>query len=217
MFLFFVCVAPAKVVKFSGDKGSIPITYYSMVKPQHVETKMCLSSIEFSYHGGSRQQMTRAVKAVMLSETLWTIYPGRNITNVHQGEPVKCGDVVRFQHATTRTWLHSHNFESQLGGGLEVSAFPEGEDDGNDWVIECSTEDEEAVTMDSHVTIKHALVGCYLATNEAGEYPAEIAGNWEVFCDDSTEDNDWVFDRGIVVAEEADEEDDDGYGEEYYD
>ena len=218
MFLLAFFAASAKITKFKGDKGDIPVTYYSMVKPQHVDTKMCLSSLEIAYQGGSKQQMTRAVRAIMLAETLWTVYPGRNITHVHQGDQLKCGDVVRLRHATTATWLHSHDFDSQLGNGLEVSAATEGEDDGNDWMVECVGEDEEVVTMDTHVSLRHVLRGCYLAANSTAEYPPEVAGNWEVFCDDSTEDNSWVFDRGIVVAGEADEEEYDGeYGEDYYD
>ena len=145
MFLLAFFAASAKITKFKGDKGDIPVTYYSMVKPQHVDTKMCLSSLEIAYQGGSKQQMTRAIRAIMLAETLWTIYPGRNITHVHQGDQLKCGDVVRLRHATTATWLHSHDFDSQLGNGLEVSATSEGEDDGNDWMVECVGEDEEAV------------------------------------------------------------------------
>ena len=219
MFSLFVSLACAIVVKFKGDKQDIPVTYYSMVKPCHVDTSLCLSSLEIAYNGGSKQQMTRAVRAIMLSETLWTIYPGRNITHVHQGAPVKCGDRVRFHHATTHMWLHSHNFDSQLGNGLEVSAVPNAEDDENDWIVECVGEDDEEVTMGTPVLLRHALVNCYLATNGDAEYPPEVAGNWEVYCDDNGSDgNEWRFDRGIVVAGEAEEDDNDyGYDDEYDD
>ena len=40
-------------------------------------------------------------------------------------EPVECGATIRFQHVTTRKFLHSHLFSSPLSGSQEVSAFGE--------------------------------------------------------------------------------------------
>ena len=160
--------------------------------------------------------MTRAVKGFMLAETYWTLFPGVNITHLHQGDPLKCGDRVRFYHVLTHAWLHSHDVVSQLSNGLEVSGYSEANDDGNDWIIECAGEEGEEVTLDTPVIIKHAERGCYLATNGEAEYPPEVAGNWEVYCDDSTDNNEWKLDRGVFVTN-ADNEGEDYEGGEYED
>jgi dolichyl-phosphate-mannose--protein O-mannosyl transferase len=193
------------VAEFKGDKQDIPISYYSMAKACHIETRMCLSSMEYSYTGGGRQQMTRATKFTQLAETLWTIFPASNATQVHQGDPVRCGDRVRLYHATTRVWLHSQKVPSQLDHGHQVGGSV-GQSDANDWIIVCDR--EEGPTLATQVVIKHAHIGCFLATTEEAELPVEIAGQWEVFCDDTPDRNEWYVDKGIFVGGKVDEKED---------
>jgi hypothetical protein len=107
MLLHILLSKCASLAKFEGTKEDLPLTYYSMVKPSHVESMLFLSSMEYSYSGGSHQQMTRGTKFCNFAETFWTIYPGLNLTHLHQGDSVKCGDRVRFLHATTRVWLQA--------------------------------------------------------------------------------------------------------------
>ena len=40
-------------------------------------------------------------------------------------EPVKCGEVIRLQHLSTKRNLHSHLFQSPMSRNQEVSAFGE--------------------------------------------------------------------------------------------
>jgi len=40
-----------------------------------------------------------------------------------RGEPIKCGDIIRLEHLTTKRNLHSHHFASPLSLTLQVEEF----------------------------------------------------------------------------------------------
>jgi dolichyl-phosphate-mannose--protein O-mannosyl transferase len=193
---------------FYGDKADIPLSYYSIVKPSHVESQLALSSMEYMLQGGSKQQMTRAIKFGQLAETFWTIFPPLNGTTFRQGDPIRCGDAVRFYHMTTHVWLHAKKIPSFLNTGYEVTGS-ETDQPGNEWIIQCSEED--GPTLAVPVTIKNAHVGCFLSTGLEAELPATMAGHWEVYCDDAPDRNEWNIDAGMFVNTKVYE--DDGHDE----
>ena len=55
------------------------------------------------------------------------------------GRPIKCGDVVRFEHMETRKNLHSDKVRSAVSHHNEVSGYgQDGDGDEKDnWVLEC--------------------------------------------------------------------------------
>lgn len=60
------------------------------------------------------------------------------------GTAIKCGDVIRLEHAETHRNLHSHLFRAALSGNQEVSAFGESGsgDTGDNWQVICETNSE---------------------------------------------------------------------------
>ena len=70
--------------------------------------------------------------------------------------PVRCGSVVRLQHLQTKKFLHSHFFSSPLSHNQEVSAFGDGEregDEGDNWTVDCSS---DYWNRDEAIRLKHA-------------------------------------------------------------
>jgi dolichyl-phosphate-mannose--protein O-mannosyl transferase len=187
----------ASLLDYEGSPTAFPLSYYSMIKARHLESFLFLSSLEYPFSTGTHQQMTRGTKYFNYAETLWTIFPGSNITNVHQGDPIKCGDRVRFYHGTTRVWLQANRVASQLDHGYEVSGAVS-DSPNNDWIIDCQADD--GPTLTTQVYIKNLVIGCFLSGSETAEYPAEVAGQFEVFCDDAEDRNEWVIDKGIFVG-----------------
>jgi len=60
---------------------------------------------------------------------------------VEVGTPIKCGDIVRLQHASTKKWLHSHLHSSPLTHRQEISGYGDeggaGSDTGDNWKVDC--------------------------------------------------------------------------------
>lgn len=114
-------------------------------------------------------------------------------------EPVKDGDVVRLGHAYTRANLHSHTIPAhvtkkhwEVGGyGDEIVG-----DSKDDWVVEIvkqiasanksyPAEDKSILhPLSTNFRLRHADLGCYLATTGAS-YPAWGFKQSEVVCKDS--------------------------------
>ena len=58
-------------------------------------------------------------------------------------EPIKCGDIVRLEHLSTKKNLHSHHESSPLSGKQEVSAYGDKRGDGDTgdhWKVICKTD-----------------------------------------------------------------------------
>ena len=109
--------------------------------------------------------------------------------SLRYSEPVECGSVIRFQHLSTRKFLHSHLFSSPLSGSQEVSAFGENGnlliitvnnsplntvqlgmgDTGDHWKVVC---DGDFWERDDSVSFKHVDTNAYLASS--GKYLYEV-------------------------------------------
>lgn len=74
-------------------------------------------------------------------------------------KPVKCGDVIRLQHLSTKKNLHSHHFQSPLSGNQEISCYGE---DGN--IIE-----KNFILKFAYIMIDFAGVG-------------DTGDHWKVIC-----------------------------------
>lgn len=92
--------------------------------------------------GGSGQQIVTFSKDHLNSDkTLWWIH-GASDSNCTTSQPIRCGDVIRLSHVSTKRNLHTHNVVSSLSRQQEVTAWGEDYqgDGGDDWIVTCSTE-----------------------------------------------------------------------------
>ena len=124
------------------------------------------------------------------------------LSNIASSDPIKCGEVVRLFHLSTRRNLHSHLFQSPLSNNQEVSAFGEnGEgDDGDNWIVDC---DEEYWQRDEPVRLRHEATKRYLhITGDA--YGRPIHGQLEVSCySHPNQLNLWRVHEGVYIKQSA--------------
>ncbi|OHT03222.1 MIR domain containing protein [Tritrichomonas foetus] len=182
------------------------LSYYSMVKFEHKLTKRYLSASILSFESGSRQMLTRASVKSHLAESLWTILPGNESSSevVHQGDVVRCGDVIQLYHVTSKGYLHSHNFFSFLGRGYEITSFND-KDSGNLWTVKC---EGEFPGYGHPLQLQHVNNRCHAATENSCQLPPQAGGEFELYCSLNTrgKEFDWIPTAGIFVDE--DEQDD---------
>lgn len=186
----------ASIEDLPGDKSQISVNYYNMIKLQHKTSKLTLSSVEFRYQTGSCQQIVRGIGKPTLAETYWTVYPLPHETDIPQGRPVECGSKIRFLHAATGAWLHSHSIPAFSAGGYEVSGF-DSSDSGDFWELIC----DDSWTAETEIKLKHCDTGYFLSANESSIYPDESGGGYEVMTSAHSEGQEWVVSGGIFVDE----------------
>ena len=106
---------------------------------RHVSSGYHLHSHGISYGSGSGQQSVTAVSAEDDAGSLWQVKEAHRTPTQPIGSPVRCGEVVRLQHVTTRRYLHSHLHASPLTNKQEVSGYGEGShsDSGDNWRVDC--------------------------------------------------------------------------------
>ena len=92
-------------------------------------------------------------------------------------QPIKCGEMIRLQHASTGRNLHSHLFKSPLSGNQEVSGFGENGfgDTGDNWEVVCSTK-AQFWNRGEVVQFKHADTGKWLSTHESFQFNQQNCG-----------------------------------------
>ena len=137
-----VAITCGSVIKLSSPQRGSDATYH-------------LYSDDIQMHGGSGQQIVTFAKNDPSSpKTLWQVRPkhhseeGREYPTTNNddtcgkaAEPVKCGSIIRLTHLRTMTNLHSHGVKSPLSKQQEVTAFGQGDrngDAGDNWKVECS-------------------------------------------------------------------------------
>lgn len=200
MLFGLILVFCSSIEEYEGDKSSINVGYFNMVKLYHPTSELYLSSIEVPYQTGSCQQVARGIGKSTLAETYWTVWPLPDDSENFQGMPVQCGSKIRLQHAATGKWLHSHNIDGHFGSGHEVSCFDE-DDTGNNWELECN----DVWTASSAFRLKHVDTGYYLSANISSEYEKELGGEHEIYCIDDEDGTEWFTGGGIFVNDEEDE------------
>ena len=140
------------------------VTCGSALKIKHANTKHVLASQPVAYASGSGQQSVTAIKNAG-EEAYWLIH-GAVGEDCARGAPVTHGMTVRFRHAGTRAWLHSHEHRSPLSGNNEVSCFggDESSDTGDNWIVEVPSGDG-TWEMGKKVRFKHVDTGAYLQSH----------------------------------------------------
>lgn len=124
---------------------------------------------------------------------------GRSLDSLDLHTPVKDGDILRLSHKFTGVNLHSHDIHAHVtkqhkevaGYGSEVVG-----DSRDDWIIEIVSQVKSANAsypqenntlihpLSTSFRLKHADLGCYLATT-GQSYPAWGFKQSEVVCKDS--------------------------------
>nr|CAG4637371.1 EOG090X0E0P [Ceriodaphnia reticulata]SVE73206.1 EOG090X0E0P [Ceriodaphnia reticulata] len=153
------------------------VTCGSAIKLQNLAYKIRLHSHDVKYGSGSGQQSVTGTDTTDDVNSHWAILGPLNQT-CKRGEPVECGATIRFQHLTTRKFLHSHLFSSPLSGSQEVSAFGENGvgDTGDYWKVVC---DGDFWERDDSVAFRHVDTNAYLASS-GHAYGRPINGQLEI-------------------------------------
>ncbi|KAF9189254.1 hypothetical protein BGZ51_008198 [Haplosporangium sp. Z 767] len=177
------------------------VTCGSSIKLTHEKSQYKLHSHQIPYGSGSGQQSITAVPGKDDTNSLWTVMAQLGHT-CGRGEPVPCGSTIRLKHINTKKFLHSHHHHSPMSGGLEVSAY-EGQDDGDNWEVECVNKKETYWTRESPVYLRHRNTGMYLSSSTKHVYGNPIPGHQEVAAHHQQHQGDqtWSAQEGIYFAE----------------
>ena len=87
------------------------LTCSSAIRLQNVGTSGFINSQNVKMNNmGSGQQIVTTVKNADSYDSLWTVKESnRSGKMCKTGAPIKCGDIVRFEHNNTGKNLHSHS------------------------------------------------------------------------------------------------------------
>nr|SVE75401.1 EOG090X0E0P [Daphnia dolichocephala] len=153
------------------------VTCGSAIKLQNLAYKIRLHSHDVKYGSGSGQQSVTGTDTTDDVNSHWAVVGPLNKT-CKRGEPIDCGSTIRFQHLTTRKFLHSHLFSSPLSGSQEVSAFGENGvgDTGDYWKVVC---DGDFWERDDSIAFRHVDTNVYLASS-GHAYGRPINGQLEI-------------------------------------
>ncbi|KAG0359341.1 Stromal cell-derived factor 2-like protein 1 [Gamsiella multidivaricata] len=182
------------------DEEFQKVTCGSSIKLTHEKSQFKLHSHQIPYGSGSGQQSVTAVPGKDDTNSLWLVMAQLG-HSCERGEPVPCGSAVRLKHVNTKKFLHSHQHQSPMSGGLEVSAY-DGQDDGDDWLLECMNKKDEYWTREASVQLRHAATGMYLSSSARHVYGNPIPGQQEVAGHRHHQsDQSWIAQEGVYFAE----------------
>uniref|UniRef100_A0A6B2FYN4 Stromal cell-derived factor 2 (Trinotate prediction) n=1 Tax=Myxobolus squamalis TaxID=59785 RepID=A0A6B2FYN4_MYXSQ len=180
------------------------VSLTSVFKLQNAQYNTFLHSGSLSYHSGSYQQAVTGYADQSDLNSYWQIL-GKHGLQSQRGNPIKCGQKVRFQHVKTKKFLHSHQQKSPLSGKQEVSAFGNGPagDGGDNWYVICNS-NEKLWKRDSYVQFEHADTGSFLAMSGAKYRGAQ--GHSEVVGvdEDDLPSSKWKVEIGVFFTSETD-------------
>ncbi|KAG0312238.1 Stromal cell-derived factor 2-like protein 1 [Dissophora globulifera] len=88
-----------------------------------------------------------------------------------------------------------------MSAGLEVSAY-EGQDDGDNWIVECANTKDTFWMREAPVRLRHDNTGMFLTTSSHYVYGNPIPGQQEVAAHRrNAGDQTWATQEGIYFAE----------------
>lgn len=161
-----------------SKRDNDPVTCGSVVKLQHKETGNNLHSHGIAWGSGSGQQSVTTNSARNEKGSLWLIKEASHSPICEIGTPIRCGEVVRLEHADTKKNLHSHLFKAPLSGNQEVSGFGDGGagDTGDNWVVECDSTNDPLWFRYKNVALKHVDTNKYLVTSAGAVFNQQNCG-----------------------------------------
>lgn len=161
-----------------------------------------LHSHDVKYGTGSGQQSVTGTDVKEDVGSHW-IVKAETDQYCERGEPIKCGDVIRLEHLTTKKNLHSHEFSSPLSGAQEVSCYGNDGvgDSGDHWEVLCSGNWKR----DESVRFLHVDTGKYLGMS-GRSFGRPIAGQMEVACLGSqSHGTRWASAEGLYIVPKSKE------------
>ena len=196
-----------------------PVRYGSIIRLRHLLSYRALRSSNRKYmHSGSSKQLQVGATQVIIpapppvpvggivglafafwAEERWRVKgPDGQPDNFRLGEPVKSGDVLRFQNLRTGSNLHSHaGFPSPATKQQEVTCFGQnGIGDTNDnWRIEIEGGEGKTWDVGQRIRLIHVLTNHVLHSHRSlyVVYFDSIKPVFqqEVTCFPGRDDNDW--------------------------
>lgn len=136
-----------------------------------------LHSHAIAWGSGSGQQSVTTTGVKNDKGSLWVVKEGQGKEVCAAGQPIKCGDVVRLEHADTGRNLHSHLFRAPLSGNQEVSGFGDGGngDTGDNWQVVCESNDA-FWPRGKPVSFMHADTQKFLTTSSQHKFNHQNCG-----------------------------------------
>uniref|UniRef100_T1H413 MIR domain-containing protein n=1 Tax=Megaselia scalaris TaxID=36166 RepID=T1H413_MEGSC len=183
------------------------VTYGSILKLLNQDYGYRLHSHDVKYGSGSGQQSTTGIELKEDVNSHWVVKTTED-KFVNRGEHVKCGDVIRLEHLTTKKNLHSHMFSSPLSGEQEISCYGnDGEgDSGDNWQVVCGG---ESWNRDLPVRFKHKDTSAYLGMS-GRTFGRPISGQMEVVGYSSAQHGTkWTTAEGLFISPSEEEHLDD--------
>mmetsp|Transcript_30560 Transcript_30560/g.51172 ORF Transcript_30560/g.51172 Transcript_30560/m.51172 type:complete len:233 (+) Transcript_30560:38-736(+) len=221
--LVFLLVVSLLFVSSLKD-NSEPVTYGSVIKLQHKDTGNNLHSHGIAWGSGSGQQSITTNSAKSDKGSLWIVKESSKDLVSEIGTPIKCGAIVRFEHADSHKNLHSHLFQSPLSGNQEVSGFGDNGngDTGDNWQVQCDIKSDELWFRYKGIYLRHMDTSKFLSTSAQAVFNQQncggncpIMGQTEVHASSKKSTNGrWATDQGVYFPskeagnKEAEEEDD---------
>lgn len=95
---------------------------------------------------------------------------------------------MRFRHANTQGYLHSHLHQSPLSRQQEVSCY-DGKDSGDNWKVDCSNSGDKFWLRESTVQFMHENTYAYLSSYANHQFGQPIPGQLEVAASRSSSKN----------------------------
>ncbi|KMQ92028.1 stromal cell-derived factor 2 [Lasius niger] len=180
-------------------RGTQHVTCGSVLKLMNIDYNVRLHSHEIKYGSGSGQQSVTGTNVKEDGNSYWLV-KAESGKQCMRGKPIRCGDVIRLEHITTKKNLHSHLVSSPLSGKQEVSAYGDhrGEGDtGDNWMLICNHDFWE---RDDTIKLKHTDTDTYLAVSGRA-YSAPISGQIEVIGDYSPNNphTQWTTMEGLFI------------------
>eukprot|EP00286_Rhodomonas_abbreviata_P001387 CAMPEP_0181288322 /NCGR_PEP_ID=MMETSP1101-20121128/270_1 /TAXON_ID=46948 /ORGANISM="Rhodomonas abbreviata, Strain Caron Lab Isolate" /LENGTH=227 /DNA_ID=CAMNT_0023392435 /DNA_START=31 /DNA_END=714 /DNA_ORIENTATION=- len=192
-----------------------PVTCGSVVKLIHKDTGNNLHSHGIAWGSGSGQQSVTTNSAKTDKGSLWVVKESSKASEVCEiGTPVKCGDIIRLEHADTTKNLHSHLFKAPVSGNQEVSGFGDEHgngDSGDNWQVVCES-GQGLWYRYVPVHFRHADTNRYLVTSGRHVFNQQncghqcpIMGQTEVSAGGSkTSAGKWLTDQGVYFPSKFD-------------
>ncbi|CAF0837242.1 unnamed protein product [Adineta steineri] len=198
MNIFIQCVILICLFKFSsGNKDSV--TCGSTFKFVNQQSGDRLHSHDVKYGSGSGQQSVTGTPNADDVNSYWQVR-GDIRNDCERGTPIKCENIIRLFHVTTRRNLHSHKYTSPLSNNQEVSAYGEDGvgDEGDRWKVVCTTKNDFWLRKDA-IRLQHVSTGQYLHLS-GDTFGRPIHGQKEISCYSyANSQNLWKVDAGVYI------------------
>lgn len=222
------CLSVLAVVLFvlldttsNGGQAEMSVSYGSAISLQHLNSGYKLFSAKISWGSGSGEQVVTSAGGDLFTESvLWYVKEPHSTRHPFAaGAPVKCGSIIRLEHAESEKNLHARAIRSPISNQWEVSAYgSEGIGNEHDnFIVECvQTKSSVGSTTDDwphkeKIALKHSELGGYLKASKGKIFNREncprcpIEGHLEVVVSNShkqpSSDEIWTTVHGVILSE----------------